>query len=96
MTTQTFILDEDAVRVEITFNRETISATGYQDVIELSEDGEDGEYMTFHKVFSGYTVPEILCIALMEMDRAEDWTEAIGIIEEAGICYVTDEDDEEE
>lgn len=45
-------------------------------------------------VFSGYTLSECLCKSLMDMGIAEEWDEAIIIVEEMGVPYVTDEDDE--
>lgn len=45
-------------------------------------------------VFSGYTLSECLCNTLMYDGLASNWDEAIAIIEEMGVPYVTDEDDE--
>lgn len=101
MTTQLIELEDGDTRFSVTFHPNTIELTGYQQVIVLGsgdedEDDyeEDGEYMTHHEIYSGYTLSECLCKALMDMDRADDWAEAIAIIEEAGIPYVTDEDED--
>lgn len=91
--TTIYKLDDEAVTIHVQFHPNTIELTGYQDVTDLAEDGEDGEYMTHHEIYSGYTLSECLCKALMDMDRADDWTEAIAMIEEAGIPYETDEEE---
>lgn len=90
----TTIYEIDGARLEVTVHPNLIEVTGYQDVIDMSGDN-DGNFMTHHERYSGYSVPECLCKSLMAMDRADDWTEAIALIEEAGIPYVTDEDEDE-
>jgi hypothetical protein len=44
-------------------------------------------------VFSGYTLSESLCRVLLDAGIAKEWEEAIAIVEEMGVPYVTDEDD---
>jgi hypothetical protein len=94
MSRQKFVFPEEDVRLEVIFNRETITVEGYENVVSLSEDEEDGEYLTHLEHYSGYTLSECLCKALIDMDRASDWPEAIELIESVGVAYVTDEDDE--
>lgn len=91
--------DFDGTRFEVITHPNTIEVTGYQEVIILGsqdEDDEDfeedGEYWVFHEVFSGYTLSECLCKALMEVDRADDWQEAIAELAEIGVPYVSSED----
>ena len=93
MSRQKFIFPEEDIRLEVIFNRETITVEGYEEVISLSEDEEDGTYLTHLEHYSGYTLSECLCKALMAMDRASDWSEAIEMIEEIGIPYVSDEEE---
>lgn len=97
MTTYKF---PDDVTIEITFNRETITAEGFEWVANLTPDEDDDEYgyfLTYQQNYSGYTLPEVLCKSLIDMDRAEDWDEAISMVEAIGIDYVSsDEEDEGE
>lgn len=89
------IYEIDEARLEVIVHPNVIEVTGYQDVIVLGgddEDEQDGVYMTHHETYSGYTVSECLCKALMEMDKAAEWHEAIALIEDAGIKYVPSED----
>jgi hypothetical protein len=90
MSRQKFVFPEEDVRLEVVFNRETITVEGYENVISLSEDEEDGTYLTHLEHYSGYTLSECLCKALIDMDRASDWSEAIYMVEEIGVPYVSD------
>jgi hypothetical protein len=42
-------------------------------------------------VFSGYTLSESLCRVLLDAGIAKEWEDAIAIVEEMGVPYVTDE-----
>ena len=92
MSRQKFVFPEEDVRLEVVFNRETITVEGYENVVCLSENEEDGEYLTHLEHYSGYTLSECLCKALIDMDRASDWPEAIEMLGSIGIEYVSDED----
>lgn len=58
-------------------------------------------YVTFNRetitvndrVYSGYTLAECLCKALLEEGIAKEWEDAIYIVEEMGVPYVTDDDE---
>jgi len=97
MATVSYIIDEDT-RVELTFNRETITAHGYTWEDSQGEDWEEDYepermYLTSDNVYSGYTASECIIKTLMDIGRVDDWTEGIEMIEAAGIPYVTDEED---
>lgn len=81
------------VTIDITFNRETITAKGYEWATNLtSEDEDDTSYVLSHQqTYSGYTLSEVLCKSLMDMDRADDWDEAINMVEAIGIDYVSND-----
>ena len=79
----------DSLYFEVSFGHETTEVTGYEYALEV--DGEDDWFCTFNQRFSGYTLPAMLCKALMDMDKADDWQEAIEMLNEAGI-YETDYD----
>ena len=84
--------------LHVTFGTETVTVDGYRYVIELGvEDDaeeEEGVFLTSQKRYSGSTLSECLCQSLMDMEIAEDWAEAIIIVEEMGVPYVPNEDDE--
>ena len=95
MTTISYIIDDDT-RVELTFNRETITAYGYTWEDSWGEDGDDDYepermYMTSENVYSGYSASECVIKTLMNIGRVDDWPEGIAMIEEAGIEYVPSE-----
>lgn len=89
------------VSLHVTFNRETVTVHGYRwldggfhsiDEDDMDEDG--GELALIHdETYSGYTLAECLCKSLIDMDVAEDWDEAIPLVESLGIPYVTDDDE---
>lgn len=81
----------DSLYFEVSFGHETTEVTGYEYTLEIG--GRDDWFCTFNQRFSGYTLSEMLCKGLMEMDKADDWEEAIAMIEEAGIPYETDEEE---
>lgn len=84
--------------LHVTYGNETVAVDGYRYVIELGADDdaqeeEEGVFLTSQKRYSGYTLSECLCASLIDMEIAEDWPEAIAIVEEMGVPYVTDEDE---
>lgn len=90
----------DTASLHVTYNRETITVDGYR---YLDEDmhvndtviaGGSDVYLMSQENYSGYTLSECLCKSLIDMQIAEDWEDAIPIVEEMGVPYVTDEDDE--
>jgi hypothetical protein len=94
----TYTIDENT-RLEVTFNRETITVDGYEwvDAVGLEDDDSyepAGVFLTHTDNYSGYTMSECLCKALIDMDKADDWDDAIYMIEAIGVEYVTDEEDE--
>lgn len=45
------------------------------------------------QVFSGYTLAECLCKSLINEGIVSEWEDAIAIVEEMGVPYVTDDDE---
>lgn len=43
-------------------------------------------------VFSGYSLSECLCKSLINEGIVSEWEDAVAIVEEMGVPYVTDED----
>jgi hypothetical protein len=87
----------DTASLHVTFNPNTITVDGYR---YLDGDmrlkgtvitGGDDVYFTSHQTYSGYTLAECLCKSLIDMQIVEEWADAIMIIEEMGVPYVTDE-----
>jgi hypothetical protein len=78
--------------LHVTFGTETVTVDGYRYVIELGADDdaeeEEGVFLTSQQRYSGYTLAECLCKSLIDMQIAEDWAEAIVIVEEMGVPYV--------
>lgn len=72
MSTYTF----GAASVDVSIGHETIAVDGY----------EDG-YRIHTMRYSGYTLSEAICAALIAMSLANSWLEAIDLIESAGIRY---------
>ena len=96
MASISYIIDEDT-RVELIFNRETITAHGYMWDEAQGEEGEDdyqpdGMYFVSDNTYSGYTPSECIILSLMDIGRVDDWTEGIAMIEAAGIPYVSSDD----
>jgi hypothetical protein len=76
------------VHVNVYPGHETTLVGGYV----LTRNG--GRYRTHNQRYSGYTLSECLCKALIALKVAADWPQAIDMIESAGIPYVTDEDED--
>lgn len=74
------------VHVNVYPGHETTLVGGYV----LTRDGDT--YRTHSQRYSGYTLSECLCKALIAMKVTADWPEAIAMIERAGIPYVTDDE----
>ena len=72
--------------LEVDFGRETLTVDGYM------PDRDGDTYRAHHQRYSGYTLSESLCKAVIAMGLAADWDEAIPMIEKAGVPYHTDED----
>ena len=95
MSTYTFDLEYGGVRLDVNVGHETIYVEGYEKVIILGhvddweiEDYEPEEKFLTHEMrYSGYTLSECLCAALIAMGRADDWQEAIEALTVAGIEY---------
>lgn len=96
MTTNSYTIDEDT-RVELTFNRETITAHGYTyEDAQWDKDDEDhqpeGMYLTSANTYSGHTASECIILTLMDIGRVDEWHEGITMLQAAGIPYVPSED----
>ena len=96
MATIAYIIDEDT-RVELIFNRETITAHGYMwDEASGDEDEDDyqpeGMYFVSENTYTGYTASECVIFALMDIGRVDDFVDGIYMIQAAGIPYVSSDD----
>lgn len=86
----TFTFEQGRVSLEVNMGRETIGVDGY------IQDPDGDIYRAHSQRYSGYTLSECLCKALIDMGVAPEWMQAIDMIESAGIPYVTDEDEPDE
>jgi hypothetical protein len=96
--TKTYVIDEDT-RLEVEFLPNLIKVYGYSWQDDAGREDEDdfepaGVWCTLEERYIGYTLSECLCKALMEMGIAEDWEDAIPMVEDLGVPYETDEDDD--
>ena len=70
--------------VDVSIGHETISVDAYNK--------HTGDAMRRRR-YSGYTLSETVCAALIELGIAADWVEAIELIERAGIPYESSDDE---
>jgi hypothetical protein len=91
--------DNRRAELVVTFGRETINLTAFYERVESVDlrvkRHREKELVTYRANYSGYTLSECLCKALIEIGFAEDWDEAIFICaDQFGVEYESDDEDE--
>lgn len=96
--TLTYTVDEDT-RLEVEILHSMIKVCGYtwQDDAGYPDEPDfepAGIYLTLEERYIGYSLAECLCKALIDMGVAEEWEDAIPMVEDLGVPYETDEDED--
>jgi hypothetical protein len=78
----TYTFNNGCIHLDVSTGHETIAIDGY-----VAFDRSQSEHKIHSKRYSGYTLSEAICAALIAMSQADNWLEAIDLIERAGIPY---------